>query len=110
MGETVVVVPVGDAEAVANGEASGADGVVAVGMTEGETEASALLLALLFGWESSLVAGGVLIGVTGVAGRDLPVRYQTSAVKPRRIAAASSRTRARGLKAISKSLPKILRR
>jgi hypothetical protein len=51
----------------------------------------------------------VLIGVTGVAGRVLVLRYQMSAVKPRRIDAASSRTRARGLKAINVCLPKILR-
>jgi hypothetical protein len=97
----VVVVLVGDdGAASADGEASGA--AVVVGATEGVADASALLLALLFGWESSLVAVGVLIGVTGVAGRDLALRYQMSAVRPRRMVAASSRTRARGLKAIDK--------
>jgi hypothetical protein len=109
-GDDVVVA--GDAEAAASvdGEASGAGVFSVVGATEGDAEAVAsLLFAPCAGLDSSLVAGGVLIGVTGVAGRVLVLRYQMSAVKPRRIDAASSRTRARGLKAIEECLPKILR-
>jgi hypothetical protein len=50
---------------------------------------------------SSPVAGGGEMGVTGVE-RGLLLRYQTSAVKPNRIDAARSRTRARGLSDLKK--------
>ena len=94
------VLPGEDAAASADGEAAGAGVPSVAGATDGDADATALSFALLAGLDCSLVAGGVVIGVTGVAGGDLLVRYQTSADKPRRIDAASSKTRARGLKAI----------
>ena len=42
-------------------------GVIVVEALTGDASAALLLLALFVGWESSLVAGGALIGVTGVA-------------------------------------------
>jgi hypothetical protein len=111
VGDAVVVVgvPAGDDDgaAPAVGETTGVLSVVAA--TDGVADASAMLFELPVGWETSLVVVGVVIGVTGVAGRDLVLRYQMSAVKPRRMVATSSRTRARGLKAIYVCLPKILR-